>query len=51
MTLAWRNLVQDKVRLGLSVTAVALAVMLILVLTGFVSGMGTGNIAYPGGVE
>ena len=39
MTLAWRNLVQDKVRLGLSVTGVALAVMLILILTGFVSGM------------
>jgi putative ABC transport system permease protein len=40
MRLAWRNLVQDRTRLGLSVAGVALAVMLILVLTGFVSGMG-----------
>jgi putative ABC transport system permease protein len=40
MRLAWRNLVQDRTRLGLSVAGVALAVMLILILTGFVSGMG-----------
>ena len=39
MRLAWRNLFQDRTRLGLSVTGVALAVMLILILTGFVSGM------------
>jgi len=39
MRLAWGNLVQDKTRLGLSVAGVALAVMLILFLTGFVSGM------------
>ena len=39
MNLAWRNLVQDKTRLGLSAAGVALAIMLILILTGFVSGM------------
>lgn len=39
MSLATRNLLQDKVRLGLSVAGVALAVMLILVLTGFASGI------------
>lgn len=39
MNLAWRNLVQDKTRALLSVLGVALAIMLILVLTGFVSGL------------
>lgn len=39
MNLAARNLLQDKTRLALSVTGVALAVMLILILTGFVSGI------------
>ena len=39
MSLATRNLLQDKTRLLLSVAGVALAIMLILILTGFVSGM------------
>ena len=39
MSLATRNLLQDKTRLLLSVGGVALAIMLILILTGFVSGM------------
>ncbi|HET7421238.1 MAG TPA: ABC transporter permease [Candidatus Dormibacteraeota bacterium] len=39
MNLAWRNLIQDKTRAGLSVLGVALAIMLILVLGGFVSGL------------
>ncbi len=39
MSLARRNLFQDKTRLALSIFGVALAVMLILVLKGFLSGM------------
>ena len=39
MSLARRNLFQDKTRLFLSVGVVALAVMLILVLNGFLAGM------------
>ena len=39
MSLARRNLLQDKTRLSLSVAGVALAIMLILILTGFISGM------------
>ena len=39
MSLASRNLFQDKTRLFLSVTGVALAIMLILILTGFASGI------------
>ena len=39
MSLARRNLFQDKTRLALSVCGVALAVMLILILKGFLSGM------------
>ena len=39
MTLARRTLVQVKVRLMLSISGVALAVMLILILKGFLSGM------------
>jgi putative ABC transport system permease protein len=39
MFLAIRNLFQDKVRLALSVGGVALAVMLILLLNGFLTGM------------
>jgi putative ABC transport system permease protein len=39
MFLARRNLLHDKVRLGLSVAGVALAVMLILLLNGFLAGM------------
>ena len=46
MSLAWRNLLRDKTRLGLSVTGVALAVMLILILNGFVSGMNAQVSAY-----
>ena len=39
MSLARRNLVQDKTRFMLSVAGVALAVMLILILSGFLNGM------------
>jgi putative ABC transport system permease protein len=39
VSLARRNLFQDKTRLALSITGVALAVMLILVLKGFLTGM------------
>src|SRR3989304_3631321 len=39
MSLARRNLSQDKTRLILSVAGVALAVMLILILNGFLTGM------------
>lgn len=46
MTLARRNLFQDKVRLILSISGVALAVMLILILKGFLSGMNRQITAY-----
>ena len=46
MTLARRNLFQDKVRLMLSISGVALAVMLILILKGFLSGMNRQITAY-----
>lgn len=39
MSLAIRNLMHDKLRLALSVTGVALAIMLILILTGFLAGV------------
>lgn len=39
MSLARRNLLQDKTRLALSVLGIALAVMLILVLSGFLNGV------------
>ena len=39
MYLARRNLLKDKTRMALSVAGVALAVMLILVLNGFLDGM------------
>src|SRR5512142_2271007 len=39
MSLARRNLLQDKTRLALSVAGVALAVMLILLLDGLLDGM------------
>ncbi|RIK53711.1 MAG: hypothetical protein DCC59_06195 [Chloroflexi bacterium] len=39
MSLARRNLFQDKTRLALSIGGVALAVMLILIMTGFLAGM------------
>ena len=39
MSLARRNLFQDKTRLALSIGGVALAVMLILILKGFLTGM------------
>lgn len=39
MSLAWRNLLKDKTRLAMSVSGVALAVMLILLLGGFLAGM------------
>jgi hypothetical protein len=39
MSIAWRNLLNDKTRLALSIGGVAFAVMLILILNGFLSGM------------
>jgi len=39
MSLARRNLLQDRTRLALSIGGVALAVMLILILNGFLAGM------------
>ena len=39
MKIAWRNLLKDKTRLALSIGGVALAVMLILLLNGFLNGM------------
>lgn len=39
MSLAWRNLFQDKTRLALSISGVALAVMLTLLLNGLLAGM------------
>ncbi|HMQ29085.1 MAG TPA: ABC transporter permease [Chloroflexaceae bacterium] len=54
MALARRNLIQDWARLSLSVTSVALAVMLILLLGGFLSGRFVQIAAYltntPGSV-
>lgn len=46
MFLARRNLLKDKTRLALSVGGVALAVMLILVLNGFLDGMYTQITSY-----
>lgn len=46
MSLARRNLLQDKTRLALSVSGVALAVMLILLLNGLLGGMYTQIGAY-----
>ena len=39
MGVATKNLTRDKTRLGLSVTGVALAIMLILILNGFIAGI------------
>ncbi|MBI3979530.1 MAG: ABC transporter permease [Chloroflexi bacterium] len=54
MLLARRNLSQDRTRLGLSIAGVALAVMLILILNGFLTGMYVQFAAYldhaPGSV-
>lgn len=54
MSIALRNLLKDKTRFALSVIGVALAVMLILLLGGFLSGMNTQITAYldhaPGSV-
>ena len=46
MKIAWRNLLKDKTRLGLSIGGVALAVMLVLILNGFVSGLNAQIAAY-----
>ncbi len=46
MSIAWRNLLKDKTRLGLSIGGVALAVMLILLLDGFRNGMFAQITAY-----
>jgi len=54
MSLAYHNLLQNKVRLLLSATGVALSVMLILILNGFLSGVYRQATAYldnsPGSV-
>lgn len=41
MPIALRNLLKDKTRLALSIGGVALAVMLILILNGFLAGLTT----------
>ena len=46
MKIAWRNLIKDKTRLGLSIGGVALAVMLVLILNGFVTGLNAQIGAY-----
>ncbi len=46
MSLARRNLFQDKTRLALSIGGVALAVMLILILKGFLAGMNSQITSY-----
>jgi putative ABC transport system permease protein len=46
MKIAWRNLFKDKTRLALSIGGVALAVMLILLLNGFLNGMYSQVSAY-----
>ncbi len=46
MLLAWRNLFHDKTRLGLSVTSLALALMLMLVLNGIQTGLVRQQSAY-----
>ena len=54
MSLAQRNLFQNKVRLSLSAVGVALSVMLILILNGFLTGVHRQATAYldnsPGSV-
>ncbi|MBI2939229.1 MAG: ABC transporter permease [Chloroflexi bacterium] len=54
MSLAHRNLLQDRVRLALSTTGVALAIALILLLNGFLTGMNRQIASYldhaPGSV-
>jgi len=47
MSLAWRNLWQNKTRLGLSVAAVSLAIALILLLNGLLSGVYRQVAQYP----
>lgn len=46
MSIAWRNLLKDKTRLALSIGGLALAMMLILVLNGFLAGMNAQIAAY-----
>lgn len=46
MGLARRNLTRDRTRLGLSVAGVALATMLVLLLSGFLDGMNTQITSY-----
>ncbi len=46
MKIAWRNLLKDKTRLALSIGGVALAVMLILLLNGFLVGINAQIAAY-----
>ena len=46
MSLGLRNLLQNKVRLLLSATGLAMSVMLILILGGFLSGVYTQATAY-----
>lgn len=46
MSVVWRNLLQSKTRLALSIGGVALAVLLILLLNGFLVGMNAQIAAY-----
>jgi len=46
MKIAWRNLLKDKTRFVLSIGGVALAVMLILLLNGFLVGINAQIAAY-----
>src|SRR3972149_6533687 len=44
--IAWRNLFQDKLRLAISVSGVALSILLVLLLDGFLVGMSRQVTAY-----
>ena len=46
MLLAYRNLVKDKTRLFISISGIALALMLILLLNGFLAGINQQIVSY-----
>lgn len=46
MLLAWRNLLQDRLRSTLSIVGVGFALMLMLILNGFLTGLGLQTSAY-----
>src|SRR6516162_2799079 len=54
MSLAWHNLLQDRLRSALSIVGVGFAMMLMLILNGFLTGLGLQTSAYldhaPGSV-